>query len=449
MSRHPLTDPEIRPDSAARAEPITDSTTAIESVAGDSPLDAPVPFWVTACVRLTPPTRSNGSTVGPPADKVLTAVQVLMADRVRTADDTAVELNRSKIARWCGYDSPKKAAWILDYLSAIGFLQIEQHYVPGRRGRAADTFTVFSQPPLAFIGPRDYAQLDRALCEPTPPRTLFAATPRRPRAASQVPGGTPNRPIGSQVDTQTGKTAGQRLDHQPGTNTAEFGSQVGTETHETAGQGLDHRPGTFLRSDRSISFGDGSGSIEPVPGRAAEPPATGRSDDGAAAELVSLVRRLGWREWADRHDTAFVLNAVQAAEIRKAIGAAIAARRCTLVEAELIAVSALAEAKTNPARYVAQSFGPRHLERRLRTLLAEPLDENPLPLPALPAAASAKPAKRAAAPAPAPTPPDLPACDTCGAAEDATSRWVESEDGRGVVPCPDCRPRAAQTQPAP
>ncbi|OLM08460.1 hypothetical protein Ae505Ps2_6166 [Pseudonocardia sp. Ae505_Ps2] len=302
------------------------------SVAGDSPVDAAVPFWIAACVRLSPPCRSDGRAISTAADKVLTAAQVLLADRVRSTDPERVELDRTKLARWCGYESANKAGWLFDYLSQIGFLRIDRHYVPGRRGRAADTFTVFTQPPVGYVGPRTYAELDRALSDPTTLTRLFVAPPRP---------------------------------HPPGP-----GAQMGTKMVSaavSAGQGLDAHLGIFSRSiDSSPRSRRGEESMEPVPGGAAEPPATGHRDPagsagadraagaGAAAEAAvevgaevgALVARLPWVEWAQtatRASSSWRPTVDDVERVGSAIQSGLDAG-ITLVEASEIACAAMRDA---------------------------------------------------------------------------------------------------------
>ncbi|MBN9757788.1 hypothetical protein DMP14_20570 [Pseudonocardia sp. Ae707_Ps2] len=395
------------------------------SVAGDSPVDAAVPFWIAACVRLSPPCRSDGRAISTAADKVLTAAQVLLADRVRSTDPERVELDRTKLARWCGYESANKAGWLFDYLSQIGFLRIDRHYVPGQRGRAADTFTVFTQPPVGYVGPRTYSELDRALSDPTTPTRLFVAPPRPhppgpgaqmgtkmvSAAVSAGQGldahlGTKTPGLGAQMGTKmvsAAVSAGQGLDAHLGTKTPGLGAQMGIKTAVSAGQGLDAHLGIFSRSiDSSPRSRRGEESMEPVPGGAAEPPATGHRDPagsagadraagaGAAAEAAvevgaevgALVARLPWVEWArtaKRASSSWRPTVDDVERVGSAIQSGLDAG-ITLVEASEIACAAMRDATgTQPVTYVSQAF-TRHLSRWLRIIQVAPLDENPLPL---------------------------------------------------------------------
>ncbi|WP_224392880.1 hypothetical protein [Pseudonocardia sp. ICBG1293] len=434
------------------------------SLAGDSPVDAAVPFWVTACVRLSPPRRRDGSIMGTAADKVVTAAQVLVADRVRSADPERVVLDRTKLARWCGYESANKAGWLLDYLSEIGFLRIDRHYVSGQRGRSVDTFTIFTRPPVGYVGPRTYAELDLALSDPTTPGRLFVASPRpRPAAPGAQMGmktgvsagqgldaqmGMKTPGLGAQMGMKTGVSAGQGLDAQMGMKTPGLGAQMGMKTGVSAGQGLDAQMGTFSRSiDSSPRSRRGEESIEPVPGGSAAPPAPGQGD-AQAAEVAALVARLPWVEWAQtskRASSSWRPSVNDVEQVQSAIRSGLDAG-ITLVEAAEIACAAMSEATgTQPVTYVSQAF-TRHLSRWLRVIQVAPLADDPLPLAQVSSSAGSVPgsgssAKEASVPA-VPSMVVRPSCARCGAAEGdgpGLRFWCDVD---GQMRACECRPGA-------
>ncbi len=109
-----------------------------------------------------PPLGRTGK-ARPEADKVLTAVQVLLADARSGHGDAKVHLDRPRLAALLGYAKAPYATWVLDYLVQIGFLRIERNYEPGRRGRHPDTFVVCDEPPASYAGPRTFAELVDAI----------------------------------------------------------------------------------------------------------------------------------------------------------------------------------------------------------------------------------------------------------------------------------------------
>jgi hypothetical protein len=208
-----------------------------------------------------------------------------------------------------------------------------------------------------------------------------------------------------------------------------------------AGQAEGAQIGTFTSDLIDLSpRGERDRSIEPVPGGTAKPPATGL-DERQVAAVRELVRRLPWARWAKRHNPDFWLTPVDADTVQTAICSAIATTGVTLDQAGEIGRTALGQAKTTPVKYVTDAFGPTHLARRLRALDAEPLSDNPLPLPGdiesekAPAAAPAG-AKQAK--------PVLGKCDTCKALEgdEKFKRRIEGPDGR-LGWCTDCLPNEA------
>lgn len=169
----------------------------------------------------------------------------------------------------------------------------------------------------------------------------------------------------------------------------------------------------------------------------------------AVRELV--VRRLPWEEWADSRETGFKLSPFDADQVQTAICEAMASAGITLEQAAVIGQTALGEAKSNPVGYVTDAFR-RHLSRRLRSLVVEPLSDNPLPLLNKPkrqvgATKRAKQGEGAAAGTDAGEAAKvvLPACSTCDAREGEqypAARTVTGDDGR-EHPCPDCLSPAA------
>jgi hypothetical protein len=363
---------------------------SFEVKAKDSPRDASIPFWLTACVRLQPPRRRNGSTVDSVADKVLTAAQVLIADRVKAVDEAEVVLDRTKIARWCGYDSPKKAVWIFDYLVSIGFLTIEQHYVRGRQGRAPDTFFIDTRPPAGYIGPCTFAELDSALAAaPRCESTLFDTGGHNRRSTVQDPSGPPALSLGTQTAPQITKTPGQRLGTQSTPETTSLGTHSAPQTRETAGQRLGTQTGPVFQIDRRSSISEGE-----IEDRSSErvPRGEDTAPSGAVVDVPGvreLVLRLAWKEWATKRKVPFRFTMADADLVAAAIGRAVAAAGISLAQAEEIAVEALWEADSKPVGYVASAFGEKHLSTWVGRLKEAPLVSDPLPL---------EPARRRTAP---------------------------------------------------
>ncbi|HEX6359541.1 hypothetical protein [Actinophytocola sp.] len=403
-----------------------------ESRAGESPVHSELPFWITACVRLQPPRRRNGAAVtGSLANAVFPAVQALIADRLRTAPDVRTELTRDRIARRCGLTDGKSAAWLFDYLELIGFLRVQRHYAVPGRGRSADTFTVYTQPPATYCGPRTHAELERALDDPDRDHAavLFLDQPARPTDSHRSPTFAAER--GDESPTLLPETAGHAENGGSPTFAFEAGDESPTLLAETARRAEGHPSATVPLIDRS-SIRKIEGSIEPVPGGTAAPPATGLEADQAAA-VRELVSRLGWAEWSRRRTNGrFWLSLAGANEVEAAICAAVARGAVTLDQAAQVAQDALFEARKTPVVFVARAFSSPTLERRILALGAAPLSDNPMPAPDEP--------DEPTEPAPAGT-AVLPACSTCRAAEGETAqyRWVEDDDRR-ARPCPDCLP---------
>ncbi|MGI5507442.1 hypothetical protein [Lentzea sp. CA-135723] len=362
-------------------------STPIRSGAGDSPSDVSVPFWITACVRLMPPERRmdsgrNKGQVLPITDTlanaIFPAVQALIADRLRTEGEANAPLNRDKIARRCGISDASKARWIFDYLESIGFLRIRRHYAVPGRGRGYDTFTVFTKPPLGYVGPQTHAELQRAMDDPDrlPQGDLFVS--ETAGHTEHAGSGTFGNDQGAGSGMLISETAGHTEHAGSGTFGNDQGAGSGMLISETAGHTEHAGSGTFTQIDRSsISFGEGEieGSM-PVPGGAAMPPATGK-DERLATEVRTVIRRLDWAAWKRiKNKPNFVLNRNDASAIEAAMCAAITSGKITLAEATEIACLALPEA--NGVVYLVRAFGSKLAEWTQR-IQAEPLEQDTLP----------------------------------------------------------------------
>ncbi|MFC4000919.1 GIY-YIG nuclease family protein [Prauserella oleivorans] len=102
-----------------------------------------VPFWVTACVRLMPPRRRDGSLVPP-----------TLANAILPAAQTFLELgtiDRSRLSQVSGV-AVKDLDWLLDYLQQIGFL-----------ARSNDSWFVNQEEPTGYRGPLSPSDLYSAL----------------------------------------------------------------------------------------------------------------------------------------------------------------------------------------------------------------------------------------------------------------------------------------------
>jgi len=418
------------------------SVSTVEAKASDSPEDAAVPFWVTACVRLMPPANPKV------ADKVLVAAQALMAATIRVHGDEEVTLDRDTIALLCGYESSKKATWLFDYLQRIGFLTIYRHRT-GRPGRPRDTFAVSRKPPAAYCGPRTFAELVAALKDHNRRVSLFREQGKTAGQEFGSRSGTKPTEFGPHSGTKLDKTAGQEFGSHSGTKPTEFGPHSGTKLDKTAGQEFGShsvlvRARARFDQINSPSERDEGELIEPAPGGAAKPPAAGR-DEKLAGVVREQIRRLPWRERArELGKTGFQLSRLDADQLQAVMCEAISRHGLTLEQAVEIARHALAKAES--PSYVVCAFKPANLARWRRRVEVEPLADNPLPLPESPVSTGDKQPenpqrKPAAADQPGREVP-LPACSTCGAREGTKPnfRTVERPDG-SVGPCPDCLPK--------
>jgi hypothetical protein len=405
-----------------------------EAVAGDSPIDAAVPFWVTACVRLMPPRRRNGAEITASlANAVFPAVQALIADRLRAEGEADAPLNRDRIARRCGLGDAKKAIWLFDYLEQIRFLRVHRHYAAPGRGRAVDTFTVFTRPPLNYVGPRTHAELERALDHPDRLLTCVLFVSETAGQGEGSRSGTVRADQGAESGTLVSETAGQGEGSRSGTVRADQGAESGTLVSETAGQGEGSRSGTLSDRERE---GTPSREFPPSIDRGAAPPGVAGPGGAPSSTAMAVVARSPW-------PTGQRPNRGQSVELGLLVEAALQDHGLSEAEVQEYVVATLQRRakdeqrkpgrKSNPARYVANALAPDNL---------------PIPTPSdaieLPQDDGLAPDVDLAQEAPAATQPvsALPACDECGAEAGAplVQRVVENPDGGRDLPCSVCRP---------
>jgi hypothetical protein len=456
----------------------------VNSAAHQSSVDEPVPVatgqsfntGLTAATSVgLSPRWVQYSGVSPAACKLAEVLTDLntMASRV----DQPHQLDREFLAYIAGFGRADKLPPYLRELQDIGFLTVldggtdpvtgKRRQRRGQDGRPLpDFFRISLEPPPGYVGPRNLTEVQAQFEKDRnqvyeavkksgkDPRVGRHAIPRTKFGCFEAP----------QV-TAVPDFRGQTLGAVPGSRGQDGFAQV-TAVPGNGGQTLGAVPGSrgqdgfaqvtavpdfrgLLQIDQrsSISEREIEGSTEPVPGGTAEPPATGL-DERHVAAVRELVRRLPWTRWANHHNRHFVLSPADADAVQKAMCSAISTAGVTLDQVGEIGRTALGEAKTKPVKYVIDAFGPTHLTRRLRALDAEPLSDNPLPLPgdSEPGNAPAtrtKPvrAKRALA-----KQAELAdeKCEKCGCAADDPKfmRRVDDPDGRARW-CPVCVPNEA------
>ena len=307
----------------------------MEVHAGDSPVHAAVPFWVTACVRLAPPVGRTGKPTES-ADKIVTAAQVLLADRVRVEGEDRVLADRHTLARFLGYGRSDKARWVTDYLESIRFLVIkdQEQDKRGRRrnrmdpntGRAVpDQWSVREQPPLGYAGPRSFAELRDALAEERvwTLDELFVSVQVSPGPSREGP-------------REASSPSREGLDSKPQVSSSP--SREGPLEGE--------RERTLFESSlpRSIKA-------------SAPPPATGGPDDDALNQQVrdEVVRQMPWRKHGH------VLTLADEQRLVPVMAAAIRDHGLTLAQVREHALFKLGKAKSNPISYLCDGFSPERL----------------------------------------------------------------------------------------
>lgn len=240
----------------------------MEVHAGDSPVNAPVPFWLTACVRLAPPLGRTGKPTEA-GDKVITAAQALLADRIRVHGEDRVLANREVLASFCGISRTDKMRWITDYLQTIGFLRVDDeprdsrgrrrnHLDPTTGKSVPDEFVVRERPPLNYVGPQTFAELRDAL-KAGPPQGLEELF-----LSSQVSAGPPR---GGPDDTP-GPPRGEK-----------------TRSHPVPPGEEPLNKDSFLRKEGRKE----SNGVAPLCGAG-----DATTDDELTAAVRDLVRRLPW-----------------------------------------------------------------------------------------------------------------------------------------------------------
>lgn len=177
----------------------------------------------------------------------------------------------------------------------------------------------------------------------------------------------------------------------------------------------------------------GEDSIEPVPGGAAKPPATGE-DEQLRQAVAELVAKLPWWDWAAKAKREWVPSLNDGKQVQDAILGAMMTAGITLDQATEIACAALREANGNPVVYLTTAFSSR-LERWLRVIQPLPLSDDPLPLEPVASTPLASAASQEPARVEEPV-PYRPECATCGAHEGEGPKYrrVPDEAGR-MRPC--------------
>ena len=304
-------------DPRAMASP--DDRRPIRARAGESPDRIDLPIWVDACIALDAP-RS-----GPAKFAVYPVARALMASRVAARGDEAVQLNRSKLARWAGISRADNASWILKFLQRIGFIEIHSSWSPN--GRACDVFDVFTAPPANYIGPMTYAELDMAIeaQDKGQPVALFDSGLRRSEPTPENAG---------VAERDTLRTQGLRRSE---------------PTPENAGVAL-NKEASLLRN-RSEAKRDAA--------RFAGADAVAPEEDPLTTEVHDLVRRLPW----ERTKLGRLPNVMREAyeDLVPAIAAVVREGRLTLDEARNIALTKIREGRVKSVRYLVGAFDPERL----------------------------------------------------------------------------------------
>ena len=410
------------PQDATPDESDLDFTHELHNGGSESPVDAPVPYWITACLRFAPPPLERS------ADKVLTLVQALMGARIRAGEDD-VELDRYLLALFAGMDK-RWCRELLRWLVQIGFLEITKRYVPGTGHRLSDSFRIYPSPPPNYTGPRTFADLARALTGPRPLgwADLFAGEENR----RSEPRGR-NRPLGLEPKGTEPSTRPQNRRSEPRGRNRPLGLEPKGTEPSTRPQNRRSEPrgrNRPLASDQIEREGETSRSL-PID-RESVPPARGAAGDAlvedelTAALRTLVVDELPWDAWATTTGRSVAITREAVDSLAAVMRRAIDSGRVTLDQVRRIATEALPDAKSTPMRYLTNAFTDRldsWLERIDVVRVVEP---------------------QAAAPAPAAS-SALPECATCGAreGEGVAYRSVEITDEHGRIRatrCPDCLP---------
>ncbi|MHA6801756.1 hypothetical protein [Bounagaea algeriensis] len=312
-------------------------------VYGDSPDRVDVPFWLAACIKLAPPTRSSGQPIQR-IDRVYAVVLMMLAARYGARPDEAILIDRNSIARWAGVSRPDQAAWITDYLEQIRFITVYRRW--DKHGRKSNAFDVHVRPPTDYVGPQTAAELDAALRDPTSPPMLFS--PGQPNDTTSVAKGSP------QYHDERGK--GSETPGQPNDTTSV--AKGSPQYHDERGKGSE-TPGqpndtTSVAMPRVRGIGiEGeppSGGSPEMNANAGTPAAAAAAGDplDERPDLAEVVARLPWPgDSIGMGEARQVVEAMAYAEQHLGWG---------LDRMRSEGANALAYRKGDPVRFVVQRF---------------------------------------------------------------------------------------------
>ncbi|RJQ74180.1 hypothetical protein D5S17_23200 [Pseudonocardiaceae bacterium YIM PH 21723] len=391
--------------------------------------------------------------------------------------DQRVRLDREQLAYHCGISRADKLTPFLAELESIGFLTIYSGIDPttGKRRQRRnqqghpipDEFSISMEPPEGYVGPKNLiaASLDFAEDRDAAYESAKASGKRVRAGNITITRSKKGHIEKAQVSTDT-RFRGQVEGADPGIRGQVEKAQVSTDTRfrgqvegadpgirgqvEKAQVSTDTRFRGHLQIDQRSSISSEGREIEemePVPGGAAKPPATGKEEP--AKEVRQVLRELPWKAWAEKYNPEFRLLTKEATELVQVICSAMVTRGIALDDVKTIARQALSTAESNPTRYLKNAFTTK-LDQRLDELEVEPLSENPLPLlPRVGKGAKASKARVEQVVEPViENSESTAACSTCRALEGdgPAPRQVMGPDGSS--PCPDCRPEAAAARAA-
>ncbi|MBB3053522.1 hypothetical protein FHS23_004576 [Prauserella isguenensis] len=359
-----------------------DSTTHVDDIEvalENTPRGVQIDTWIPACLLLDPPRQSNGKP-HPSPEKVWPVVYQLLASTANAHGDARVTVTRSAIAHWAGYSRYDKAAWIVQWLQRIGFLTVYRHYTHGKGGggRTRDSFTVRLDPPENYRGPTHTGELAAAYADPEAWGSIWTEDPESAGQGQHPLQGVKPEKVLPPTEGKALKTAGQGQNPLWGVKPEKVLPPTEGKALKTAGQGQNPLQGVFPRARRSesdlLSEERRGDQTEPVPGGAAEPPATGKDEhDVAAAEIVEAAP---WDRVATRLGSAVSASQLDVDQMTGRIAERLRDGSVTVVQARQVIAAALEEARHKPVAYVAGAFGAGQLSswraRVSRVVLAQP-----------------------------------------------------------------------------